>query len=931
MRRQPTETFSGNGCTTNVCDSYGHWAVQRDRHRRSDRDVDQRSTCAGPPARRLELRLATFQGQQLGVQAIEANVLTLSSSIASLNDADTFDSVTVSNSDSTQLSVTTKDDAAVGQYSFQAVQLATTEQRLSKGFANSDTQKVGAGTITISQGGELSTSTRLDTFNGGQGVQRGSIRITDRSGTTATIDLSNAFEIDDVLTAINEDTNISVTARTLGGKIVLEDTTGSTASNLIVAEAGTGKTAADLGINQSVASATLTGSEVHYLTGDFTLDQLNDGNGVFQLSGASDLQITLKDATQLDVNLDDIFNVNELLTAINSHSSNGGKLTASLSSGRLVLTDSSGGGGSLSVADINGSSVVEALGLDNVASGNTLTGDRLLAGLGSRLLRNLRGGQGVTTPGSVSLTDRAGRTATVDLSSAESLDEVLDAINSAQDGGTDLALTARLNSLGTGIEVVDTSGSTASNLIVADVGGGSVATDLGIAVNAATTSQDSGALSFRRVGQETSLDGYAPNGEDVQTGSFLITDSSGNQASISITENVTTIGAVIQRINAASTVQVTAKLNETGDGFVIQDDAAGAGSLKVEEVSGTTAADLRILGTGVVGSGGKQEITSRDQTVITVADTDTLSSLSTKINDASAGITAGVLNDGSTFNSFRLALSSDESGSTGRLVIDTGNLDLGLTVTTEAEDGLLQVGANPASSFLVASTDNRYSDVATGINVVASTVSTSAATVTVSRDTSQLKSTLESLVSSYNRVIDTSDELTKFDPDPTRRGILQGQGIVLRVRSRLDTLINRDYFGTNDKFQGLRDLGVRVTSGGKLTFDQDVFDDAAASSPDDVRNFFLDKNNGVSKKLDTSIKTLTDSIDGVFKIESDTLQSTIDSIQDRVEQIDDLLAVRQERLLNEFIQMERLIGSIQSQQNALAALSASRAPQSGGS
>ena len=49
-------------------------------------------------------------------------------------------------------------------------------------------------------------------LNGGAGVQRGKIRITDRSGAVATIDLSFARTVDDVLQAINSNEDISVTA-----------------------------------------------------------------------------------------------------------------------------------------------------------------------------------------------------------------------------------------------------------------------------------------------------------------------------------------------------------------------------------------------------------------------------------------------------------------------------------------------------------------------------------------------------------------------------------------------------------------------------------------------------------------------------------------------------------------------------------------------
>jgi flagellar hook-associated protein 2 len=879
--------------------------------------TDQLIAAQRAPADRMESRIAGFQGVQLGLQALEANVLTVAGSISKLTEKTTFDAVKVTNTDNAQLTVSTTSNTATGSYSFQVLQVASAEQRLSKGFANSDQQTLGAGSITLSKGGELSTATRLDTFNGGEGVQRGSIKITDRSGESATIDLSAAFDIDDVLSAINENGDISVTASTSGGRLVLTDTTGSTSSNLIVAEIGTGTTAADLGIAGSVSADSVTGSEVHYLTGDFTLDQINDGNGIFQVEGLADLRISLQDETTLDIDFDSIFNLTELVSAINDHDDNGGKVTASLTNGRLVVTDSTTGSGTFGVSDLNGASVVEPLGLNNAVSGNTLTGDRLLAGIGSRLLRNLNGGNGITTPGQISVTDRSGLTATIDLSSAESLDEVINAINSAEDSGQPLSLTARLDSLGTGIEIVDTSGATASNLIISDVTG-TTAADLGITIDAAATSVSSGSLGLRKIAYNTVLSDYADGGS-VEVGSFLIKDADGNQESISISSSVKTIGDVLDRINSASTVQVKASLNETGDGIVIEDLSGGSGTLEIEEVTGSTAADLRILGTGTVGTSGNQEISGQAQTVIEVEATDTLDSLVTKINDAGVGISASIVNDGSAFNSFRLSLTSTRSGASGAFLIDTDSLNLGLAVTTEGQDARLQVGSNTATSFLVSSSSNSFTNVVGGVNVSANSVGTSAAQVKVNRNTDTVKSTLQALVGSYNTFISTSAELTKFDPATNQKGVLQGQGVVFRVQSRLDSLLTKNYFGTNSDLQSLADLGVRVTTGGKLTFDTEVFDSVAASDPDGIRSFFLDEENGVAKKIDTTLDTLTDSVDGVFATQKDQLQESIDRLQTRVTEIDSILALRRDRLLSSFIRTEKLIGQVQSQQEALNA------------
>ena len=66
----------------------------------------------------------------------------------------------------------------------------------------------------------------LDQLNAGQGIERGKIRITDRSGATAVVDLRFAATVDDVLAAINSNETINVTASTLGDSFQLVDGSG---------------------------------------------------------------------------------------------------------------------------------------------------------------------------------------------------------------------------------------------------------------------------------------------------------------------------------------------------------------------------------------------------------------------------------------------------------------------------------------------------------------------------------------------------------------------------------------------------------------------------------------------------------------------------------------------------------------------------------
>jgi flagellar hook-associated protein 2 len=79
----------------------------------------------------------------------------------------------------------------------------------------------------------------------------------------------------------------------------------------------------------------------------------------------------------------------------------------------------------------------------------------------------------------LTITDRNGGNATIDLSGAKSVQDVLDAISNA--GGVNV--TAKLKSSGNGIQIVDDSGGT-GNLVIA---AGATADALGIAGTFATT------------------------------------------------------------------------------------------------------------------------------------------------------------------------------------------------------------------------------------------------------------------------------------------------------------------------------------------------------------------------------------------------------------------------------------------------------------
>lgn len=872
---------------------------------------------------RLTARQQTIQAVRDGVNGLSANLLSLQVSATQLGVASNFKSFSATSSDPAQLTAIAQNSAASGSSNYQVLRLAAAQQVLSRGYVNSNDQKVGAGTLTIASGGSLRTETALSSLNGGTGIRRGVIRITDRSGSAADIDLTSAATVTDVIDAINNTTGVSVKAIAHGDHLEIQDLTGQSVTNLSVTDKTGGFAAADLGILQSAAASSITGGSIYSVTGGFTLAKLNDGNQPRLAENFADLRITLSDpgATQIEVDLDGALTLNDVVGKINNASGNAGLLTASLANGRLVLTDNSGGGGAqpLSASDINGASVINALGLDTTASGNTLTGDRLGGGLNTVLLRNLRGGDGVGTLGSLSLTDRAGRTTTVDLSNATTLDDVLYAINQATDGSSNkLSLSATLNDAGNGVKITDTSGSTTSNLVIADVGPGTIAADLGIATNSAGTSVSTSSLNLRYVNESTSLSKFAPGQANVRRGTIAITDSTGAQHFVVVPEAAKTVGDVIQRINASTSGKVTAELNDTGDGFVLVDQAGGTGQLQVTEAGGKTAADLRLLGTGATGVDGKSRLSSRQATVVDISATDTLDTLVTKLNASAAGFTAAVVDDGSSFSSKRLIITAGTSGAAGNLLFDDGGLGLGLAEHTHGTDALLRLGADAASGFVLSSSSNKFSSVVSGLDLTANTVGTATAKVTVSRDSSKIAGYIQSFITAYNGLVKTSQTLTKFDSSTNQRGVLQGDAGALQVTQVLSDFVVATKFGSaSNDIRTLADVGVRIQDNGTLALDSTRLQAALDKNPDAVGDLFSNSETGFGVKFKKVIESFTDPVNGQLTLKAKGLQETSDSIDTRITTLTAILQSKQDRLTQQFSTLETLLGNMQSQRTAM--------------
>jgi flagellar hook-associated protein 2 len=939
---------------------------------------------------------------------------------------ETFQAADAVSSDPNILTATAEQGAAIGSYQLQVAQLVSTQQTITGGFANATSAPVGAGTLTIEAGGgEAFSQTPLAQLNGGAGVQRGQFRITDGAGNSAVIDTSDAVTLDNVINDINSASNIEVKASLSNNGIVLTDTSGG-GGTLKVQNLSGGTAASSLGIAGSAVAGVLTGSAINYIGNETQLGTLNDGLGVSfasadQLTDAtnlsllndgqgvqsaggttSDFKVSLANGTSFNVTLGASATIGQVLNAINTaggsginatigpsgqgielqdettgsgtfsvtalngssaasqlgilgtgtgglidgtplsvadaqfnltdgksfkvalgaaqtvgdvlnaiNSASGGTVVASVASGgqSIQITDDSGGSGTFSITALNGSGALSGLGISSPAVGTTVNGTAVLAGLDSVLISSLNGGQGIPL-GQIQITDRGNNTNTVNLAGAKSLSDVLNLINS-NDVANGVFVTASLNSAGTGIQLTDTSGGSGS-LSVSDVNS-TTAAALGIA-GSFNANSDVGTNLQRQFVSDSTLLSSLNGGQGINLGEFTITNSAGAISTINLSQgNYTTVGQIISAINGAET-GVTASINSEGNGILLTDNANGSGVLKVADVSGTSAADLNIAGvaTGTTINGAYEK-------TIAVTAADTLSTLQAKINNLGFGVTAQIVNDGSSTNPFRLSLTSQNSGAAGQVIIDGGTTNLNPTTLVQGQDAAVFLGGGGSSQpLLVTSNSNQVSGIIQGVTISLNGASSSPVTLNVTLDPSNVSSDLSSFVEQFNTVVTQIGTYTQFNTNTNQGGLLLGDPTTQQIQEELYSAINSTVTGAG-QYKTLADVGITINSDGTLNFDSDTFTAAFSTDPTAVQNLFSQTTTGLGNAINNAVGALTDPVDGVITLEQGTLNTRVQNYTDYYNELNTLVEQQQQLLETQFANLEQNIASLQSQQQVLNA------------
>ena len=789
----------------------------------------------------------------------------------------------------------------------------------------------------------ITGDTLLEKLNNGDGVainddpEQGDFTIVSSTGVSVTIDLGRVLD-DDGLTIQNEVETVQDLIDRVNGALTEEFGAGGVTLTL------------NADANGFVMNDTLGGPdelvvEGEGIGGDSTAQDL----GIFGSAVSGTLQ---GDVLRNEVQTARATTIEDLAQRVNE--ATGGRAFVNIAADGQSI-EFTAGGFSLSVsegspgftgdaADIPTRTLSDLGFTIDGSTSTTLSGQRVLSGMGTSLLSGLNGGTGLGTGDTLVLTDSGGEVVTVTgLSAAETVSELVQMVQD-QIAQSSAQIEFGLDASGSSLRVKDLNPSNSQTLAI----GGELASQLGLDAIVIGNTITSSNLELQYVTQSTRLSDMN-YGRGIGTGSFRLTDSTGATATVQVGKDVESLYEVMKLINTRG-LEIRAEINENGDGLELIDTTSETGSvavskMKVDDLSGTVANGLRLAGEAETVGG---RIDGTYSINVDLDPTDTIDDLISKLEDAKAPISATVLNTGDGNKPWFLSLTSDISGAAGDLVINTGGVDLGLDQLVKGQDAQAFIGSDdPSTGLLVSSSTNEMSGVIEGVSLDLIKAGPEPITIKIERDDDSVVAAVKAFTDAFNEAVMKIDEYDSYDSENEVRGPLLGDSTVGVVRSRLFSTLQQKAQDVDGPYQYLSQVGIRLGSSGEIELDEEKFLAAYQSDPVGMESLFstfdsqtttsevlgdpdsgitVDVNNTVYVSLgfgdlfDRLMEDLTDPTTGTVTLADERFQTQIDSQNDRITQIDQRLEAKREKLQREFLAMETALAQLQGQQGALLSM-----------
>ena len=298
--------------------------------------------------------------------------------------------------------------------------------------------------------------------------------------------------------------------------------------------------------------------------------------------------------------------------------------------------------------------------------------------------------------------------------------------------------------------------------------------------------------------------------------------------------------------SASAASQYTGKLASTSSSDAVTataEPSAAVADYAVDVVSLATAQSLasgafsattETLGTGtltislgtvtydsVAGSvtGFTQKSGTSAVSVVIDSSNNTLTGVRDALNAAGAGLNASVVNDGS---GYRLVIQSNTTGAENAISIsvdDTGdsnstdNAGLSQLAFNESAANILQTGSGADAAIKingldVTSPSNTVSGAVEGVSFMLKKITSSAATVAITKDTAKATAGMNGLINGFNQLNAELNSLTAYNAAASRSSVLTGDATLRNLASNVRASLNAAVANSGGQYSTLAELGI---------------------------------------------------------------------------------------------------------------------------
>jgi flagellar hook-associated protein 2 len=329
---------------------------------------------------------------------------------------------------------------------------------------------------------------------------------------------------------------------------------------------------------------------------------------------------------------------------------------------------------------------------------------------------------------------------------------------------------------------------------------------------------------------------------------------------------------------------------------------------------------------------GSLNLTIDDDTESISVSTATPAGIVSAINGAKKGITAQLIQT-SGETPWKIVVTGEEGAAkaftlTARDANNLNNISLGFELDDDKHK--LQTAQNAeltVNGIEIVRTTNSVSDVVDGVTFNLATVTSGAARIDLTRDTSGITSKIETLVTAYKNfeenlkiLGDRTSEVEEFG------GALAGDSLLQNIRAQVRAMLVSTSSTPGTTVKAPRDVGLTFDRNGILQFDKEKLATQLQSNFDEVAQMFSANTNNQSvfsvapggvagdgvNKLDKLMRST-----GLIAQQTDNATKQVDRFKADLEKLEDQMQKLLDRYMRQFSAMESIVGSSNSLRESL--------------